>query len=78
MNSVNVAKKNPADTWKRKVAVMIARIAIWASMRNPIRYAWEIQKARNSETNPDPGARARLDFTAPKGSPAREDVDKSH
>ena len=63
---------------ERKVAVMIARIAMWASMRNPIRSAWDIQKARNSETNPDPGARARVDFTAPKGSPAREDVDKSH
>ena len=52
--------------------------AMWASTRNPIRYAWDIQKVRNSETNPDPGARARVDFTAPKGSPAREDVDKSH
>ena len=52
--------------------------AIWASTRNPIRYAWEIQKAKNSEKEPDLGARAHLDFTAPKGSPARKDVDKSH
>ena len=52
--------------------------AIWASTRNPIRYAWEIQKAKNSDQEPDLGARAHLDFTQPKGSAGREEVDKGH
>jgi general stress protein 26 len=52
--------------------------AIWASTRNPIRHAWEIQRARSSEKEPDLGARAHLDFTAPKGSAAREVVARRH
>ena len=50
--------------------------AIWASTRNPIRYAWEIQTAKNSDKEPDVGARAHVDFTQPKGSPAREESGK--
>ena len=52
--------------------------AIWASTKNPIRYAWEIQTAKNSGKEPDVGARAHVDFTQPKGSPAREDSIKRH
>jgi hypothetical protein len=51
--------------------------AIPASTRNPIRLAWEIQKARNPQNAPDLGARADLDFIAPIGSAAHEDVDRS-
>lgn len=46
--------------------------AIWASTRNPVKFAWEIQRAKNSEREPDVGARAHVDFTAPEGSDARE------
>jgi general stress protein 26 len=46
--------------------------AIWASTKNPIRYAWEIQAAKNSSKEPDIGARAHVDFTQPAGSSARE------
>lgn len=52
--------------------------AIWASTKNPIRYAWEIQAAKNSGKEPDLGARARVDFTQPAGSSAREDGGKRH
>jgi general stress protein 26 len=52
--------------------------AIWASTKNPIRYAWEIQAAKDSEKEPDLGARAHVDFTAAKGSPAREESTKRH
>lgn len=50
--------------------------AIWASTRNPIRFAWEIQTSKNSTKEPDVGARAHLDFTVPKGSSQREDSGK--
>lgn len=42
--------------------------AIWASTKNPIRFAWEIQKAKHSDKDPDLGARAHIDFDAPPGS----------
>jgi general stress protein 26 len=50
--------------------------AIWASTKNPIRYAWEIATAKDSPKEPDLGARAHVDFTQPKGSAAREHSDK--
>jgi general stress protein 26 len=46
--------------------------AIWASTRNPIKFAWEIQRAKSSDHGPDIGARAHVDFTEPEGSPTRE------
>ena len=52
--------------------------AIWASTKNPIRFAWEVRTAKNSSKEPDVGTRAHIDFTQPKGSPAREDADKRH
>ena len=52
--------------------------AIWASTRNPIKFAWEVQTSKNSDKEPDVGARAHVDFTQPKGSPAREGSDKRH
>lgn len=48
--------------------------AIWASTRNPVRFAWEIQTSKNTDKEPDVGARAHIDFTAPKGSSTREGV----
>lgn len=47
--------------------------AIWASTKNPIRFAWEMQAAKNSEKEPNVGARAHVDFTQAAGSPERED-----
>jgi general stress protein 26 len=38
--------------------------AIWASTKNPIRFAWEMQQAKHSERKPDLGARAHVDFMA--------------
>lgn len=52
--------------------------AIWASTKNPIRFAWEVQTSKNSDKEPDVGARAHVDFTQPKGSPGREEADKRH
>ncbi len=52
--------------------------AIWASTKNPIRYAWEIEAAKNSEKEPDVGARAHVNFDQPKGSPGREEAGKGH
>lgn len=52
--------------------------AIWASTKNPIKFAWEINKAKHSNREPDVGARAHVDFTEPKGSPGREGADKRH
>lgn len=46
--------------------------AIWASTRNPVKFAWEMQRAKHSEREPDIGARAHVDFHAPEGSPSRE------
>lgn len=47
--------------------------AIWASTKNPIRFAWEMQTAKNSDKDPDVGARAHVDFTQAPGSAGRED-----
>lgn len=70
---------NAAAWWNSKDDPDIALLefdlidaAIWASTRNPVRYAWEIQNSKNSKKEPNLGARAHVDFTAPKGSPARE------
>jgi general stress protein 26 len=52
--------------------------AIWASTKNPVRFAWEIQTAKNSKKEPDVGARAHVDFTAPKGASGREESGKRH
>lgn len=52
--------------------------AIWASTRNPVRFAWEMQTAKNSDKEPDVGARAHVDFTEPKGSSLREGAGKRH
>ena len=52
--------------------------AIWASTRNPIRYAWEIQTSKNSTKEPDLGARAHVDFTQAPGSATREESGKRH
>lgn len=51
-------------------------VAIWASTKNPIRYAWEIETAQGSEKEPDLGARAHVDFTRPFGAPGREQSGK--
>ena len=48
--------------------------AIWASTKNPIRFVWEIQTSKNTNKEPDVGARAHVDFTAPRGSSSREGV----
>lgn len=76
---------NVAAWWSSRTDPDIALLAfdlldaaIWASTRNPIRYAWEIQAAKNSNKEPDLGARAHLDFTQPKGSAMREDAGKRH
>jgi general stress protein 26 len=50
--------------------------AIWASTKNPVRFAWEIQAAKDSPKEPDVGARAHVDFTQPRGSNGREDLTK--
>ena len=50
--------------------------AIWASTKNPIRFAWEIQAAKNSDKEPDVGTRAHVDFSQPKGTVAREEGGK--
>lgn len=50
--------------------------AIWASTQNPVKFAWEIQRAKDSEKEPDIGARAHVDFTEPAGSAAREQSGK--
>jgi len=52
--------------------------AIWASTKNPIRVAWEIQTSKNTPKEPDLGARAHVDFTQPEGSPGREQSGKRH
>ena len=50
--------------------------AIWASTRNPIKFAWEIQTSKNSDREPDVGTRAHVDFTAAEGSSQRGEVVK--
>lgn len=52
--------------------------AIWASTKNPIRFAWEMQTAKNSGKDPDVGARAHVDFTQAPGSSGREESGKRH
>lgn len=52
--------------------------AIWASTKNPIRFAWEINAARDSSKEPDVGARAHVDFTQPANSPGSEESGKRH
>jgi general stress protein 26 len=37
--------------------------AIWASTQNPVKFAWEIQKAKDSPEQPDVGARASVAFS---------------
>ncbi len=70
------SSKNDPDIALLEFDLMDA--AIWASTKNPLRYAWEVQQAKNSDKEPDLGARAHLDFTQPKGSSAREHSDKGH
>jgi general stress protein 26 len=50
--------------------------AIWASTRNPVKFVWEINRAKNSDREPDVGARAHVDFNEPKGTDAREQSGK--
>ena len=50
--------------------------AIWASTQNPVKLAFEVQRAKNSEREPDVGARAHVDFEAAKGSASREESGK--
>jgi general stress protein 26 len=76
---------NAAAWWSSKDDPDIALLefdlldaAIWASTRNPIRYAWEIQTARKSGKEPDLGARAHVDFTVSKDAVAREQSGKRH
>lgn len=38
--------------------------AIWASTKNPVKFAWEVQSSKNSDRTPDLGARAHVDFQA--------------
>ena len=38
--------------------------AIWASTRNPIRFAWEMERSIDTPRKPDLGARAHVDFMA--------------
>lgn len=52
--------------------------AIWASTKNPIKLAWEIQTAKNSPKEPDVGARAHVDFSAPQNASGREESGKRH
>jgi general stress protein 26 len=44
--------------------------AIWASTKNPIKFAWEIQTSKHSDKQPDLGARAHVEFG--NGEAARE------
>lgn len=68
--------KNDPDIALLEFDLLDATIS--ASTRNPIRYAWEIQVAKDPAKEPGLGARAHVDFTQPKGSPAREGGDKRH
>ncbi len=36
--------------------------SIWASTANPVKFAWEIQKAKGNREDPDVGARNSLNF----------------
>lgn len=36
--------------------------AIWASTRNPVKIAWEIERAQHSDREPNIGTRAHVDF----------------
>lgn len=55
----------------------LADAAIWASTKNPVRFAWEINRAKHSDDHaPDIGARAHVDFEASKGSDSREQSGK--
>lgn len=38
--------------------------AIWASTKNPVKFVWEVQRAKDSDKAPDLGARAHVDFQA--------------
>lgn len=65
-------KNSMADAWWKSaddpdLAFLEFRLedaAIWASTRNPIRYAWEVQKAKASDAKkePDLGSQAHLKF----------------
>lgn len=37
--------------------------AIWASTRNPIKFAWEVQQAKDSAKEPDVGTRTKVEFS---------------
>jgi hypothetical protein len=41
-----------------------------------VKFAWEVQRAKTSERDPDLGARAHVDFAEPAGSAAREQSGK--
>ncbi len=44
------------------LAMDLADAAIWASTRNPVKFAWEIQHAKGNRNEPDVGARAAVKF----------------
>jgi general stress protein 26 len=48
--------------------------AIWASTRNPVKFAWEMERAKNSSHEPDVGVRAEVAFA--NGGVARESSSK--
>jgi len=50
--------------------------AIWVSTQNPVKFAFEVQKAKNSDHEPDVGARAHVDFKAAPGVSSREQSGK--
>jgi len=50
--------------------------AIWASTQNPVKFAFEVQKAKHSDHEPDVGARAHVDFKAAPGVSSREQSGK--
>jgi general stress protein 26 len=36
--------------------------AIWASINNPVKFGWEIEKAKNNQRDPDVGVKANVAF----------------
>jgi len=48
--------------------------AIWASTSNPVKFAWEIERANNSAREPDIGVRAEVEFAG--GKAVKESSDK--
>jgi general stress protein 26 len=50
--------------------------AIWASTANPITFAWEIERSKNSAREPNLGVRAEVGFAG--GKVVKESVDKKN